>query len=424
MTATDKLIEQALGIGLALLGRLDRHILEHHLDTGDGGNVGNARAHHAGAEYTDFLRHVGRRALGTGAAGIDLVQLEPEGANHVLRHLAGGQLGEVARLDQLGGVEVDLCAFDGGTHDLLRRREAALGLVTQHARGDGQHLRHRGAGRSAARNPVAGGVPGLHRLGIGGDPGAGLGQHLLRRLRQIVDQAGLEGLLRAYLAAFGEVRQRLLDTQQAHHAHHAATARQQAEGDFRQAQQHAAVIQGNAVMAGQADFPAAPQCSAIDGGHHRLAEGFQAAQLALDAQHHLVEGIGVGLGDLDQLIEVAAGEEGLLGRGDDHAGDAVLLGFEAFDGLAHGLAVHRVHGVGALAGHVHGQDNDIVLAFFVTDGVCHFLCPMRRRRSGLLREHPQRGAFREQSSLLQTDQIRSMMVAMPMPPPTQSVARP
>ena len=40
-----------------------------------------------------------------------------------------------------------------------------------------------------------------------------------------------------------------------------------------------------------------------------LAQGFQATQLALDVEDHLVEGWRVGLGDLDQLVEVAAGEE-------------------------------------------------------------------------------------------------------------------
>jgi len=126
------------------------------------------------------------------------------------------------------------------------------------------------------------------------------------------------------------------------------------------------------VVTGQADFPAAAQRGAVDRSHYRLAQGFQAAQLALDVEDHVVERLGVGLGDLDQLVEVAAGEEGLLRRGDDHPGDGVLLGFQARNGLAHGLAVHRVHGVGALAGHVHGQDDDIVLALFVTDGVSHF----------------------------------------------------
>ncbi|MCY1362072.1 hypothetical protein D9M69_487720 [compost metagenome] len=221
-----QLVQQPLGIGLALLRRFHRDVLEDHLDAGDGRDMGDARAHHAGAEHADLLRHVGGRALGPRAAGIDLVQLEPEGADHVLRHLAGGELGEIARLDQLGRVEVHLGALDGGAHDLLRRREAALGLVAQHGRGDGQHLRHVGAGRRAAGDLVARCVPGLHRLGIGGDPGAGLGQHLVRGPGDVMYQAGLQGLFRPHLATFGQVRQGLLDAQQAHHAHHATATGQ------------------------------------------------------------------------------------------------------------------------------------------------------------------------------------------------------
>ncbi|MCY1528577.1 hypothetical protein D9M68_636870 [compost metagenome] len=221
-----QLVQQPLGVSLTLLRCLRRHILEHDLYAGDGRDIGDTRAHHAGTEHADFFCDVGCRALGPRTAGIDLVQLEPEGADHVLRHLAGGQLGEVTRLDQLRGVEVDLGAFDGGAHDLLRRREAALGLVAQHGRGDGQHLRHVGAGRRAAGDLVARCVPGLHRLGIGGDPGAGLGQHLVRGPGDVMYQAGLQGLFRPHLATFGQVRQGLLDAQQAHHAHHATATGQ------------------------------------------------------------------------------------------------------------------------------------------------------------------------------------------------------
>jgi hypothetical protein len=46
---------------------------------------------------------------------------------------------------------------------------------------------------------------------------------------------------------------------------------------------------------------------------------------------------GVLVGDLDAGLEVAAGEEGLLRRGDDHAGDRVLLGVQPVDGLVHRL---------------------------------------------------------------------------------------
>ncbi|SST09474.1 Uncharacterised protein [Acinetobacter baumannii] len=134
------------------------------------------------------------------------------------------------------------------------------------------------------------------------------------------------------------------------------------------------------MVAGQADLPAAAQRSAVDRGDHRLAEGLQAPQLALEFEDALVEGRGVGLGDLDQLVEIAAGEEGLLRRGQHHAGDPLFLRLQPCDGLRHRLAVDTVHGVGALPGHVHGQDDDVVLAFFVTDSVSHSGSPFTRAR--------------------------------------------
>ena len=104
-----------------------------------------------------------------------------------------------------------------------------------------------------------------------------------------MNQAGFERGIRAYLLAFGQVRQGFFQAEQAHHAHHSAAARQQAKGHLRQAQLHAGTLQGDTVMAGQGDFPAAAQGRTIDGRHHRLAQGFQAAQLAFDVEDHLVE---------------------------------------------------------------------------------------------------------------------------------------
>ena len=88
-------------------------------------------------------------------------------------------------------------------------------------------------------------------------------------------------------------------------------------------------------------------------------------------QNTVVERLGVGFIDLDQLIEVAPGKKGFLGRGDHHPGDLVLFRFQAREGGRHGFTVGGVHGVGALAGHVQGQYHDLVLAFFVTNGIGH-----------------------------------------------------
>ena len=51
-------------------------------------------------------------SFGPRLARLDRVQVEEERVDHVLRHRADDQLGEVARLDAQRGVEVDLRAFD------------------------------------------------------------------------------------------------------------------------------------------------------------------------------------------------------------------------------------------------------------------------------------------------------------------------
>ena len=362
-------------MGLALLRRIAADVLEHHLDARHGTDIGDARAHHPGAQHPDLAGRLGRHALGPRAAGVDFIELEPEGADHVLRHLAGGQLGEVASLDQLRGLEVHLGALHRGTEDLLRRREAALGLGTQDRRSDGQHLRHFRVRRGAAGNLVALHIPGLPGRRVAGDPGPGLGQQLVAVASQLIHQARLQRLPRPDLLALEQVRQGLLQAQHAHHAHDPAATGQQAQGDFRQADLQRLVVQGHAVMASQADFPTAAQGRAVDCRHHRLAQGLQRPQLGLEGQNHVIEGLGLGFSDLDQLVEIAAGEEGFLRRRDDHPGDVGLLGLQPGQGGGHGVAVGRIHGVGALARHVDGQDHDLVLAFFVTDGIGHERIP-------------------------------------------------
>jgi len=120
-------------------------------------------------------------------------------------------------------------------------------------------------------------------------------------------------------------------------------------------------------MAGQADLQAAAQRGAVDRGHHGLAERLQAPQDGLVLTHPGGDLLGViGLGRLE-VVEVAAGEEGLLGRGDDHAGDLVLLGFQPLDDDLDRLPVGGVHRVRRLVGVVEGQDHDPVVVLVPAD---------------------------------------------------------
>ncbi len=133
------------------------------------------------------------------------------------------------------------------------------------------------------------------------------------------------------------------------------------------------------MMTGQANLPATAQRGAVDGGHHRLAQGFQGAKLGFKAQHHLVEPRSPGLIDLNQFVEVTASEEGLFRRGNNHPGNRVFFRVQSAHGLGHGVTVHRVHGVGGLAGHVDGQDNNLVLTLFIVNGSSHIEDPEKSR---------------------------------------------
>ena len=219
---------------LAFLGSCQVDVLEHHFNARRSADKRNPRAHHACAEHADLLRLIRRKALRPRTTGIDLVELEPERADQVFRNLAGGQFGEVTGFDQVRGVEIDLSALHRRTENLLRRRHRALGFAAQDRRCNGQHLRDFRVRRRAAGNLITLHVPSLHRCRIGDDPGARLGQQFIAIRGQFIDQTGLQRLLRTHFLAFEQIRQRLLDAEHAHHAHHPAAARQQAEGHFRQ----------------------------------------------------------------------------------------------------------------------------------------------------------------------------------------------
>src|SRR5690349_2274324 len=94
-------------------------------------------------------------------------------------------------------------------------------------------------------------------------------------------------------------------------------------------------------------------------------------------------------------MQVAAGEERLLRRSDDHADDLVTFGLEPIDGRGHRLTVSGVHRVRRLVRIVQREDDDAV-------------------RISLPADHGPPAHF----------WIASTTVAMPMPPPMHSVARP
>ena len=161
-----------------------------------------------------------------------------------------------------------------------------------------------------------------------------------------------------------------------------------------------------AVVAGERDLEAAAERGAVDRRDDRLAERLQPPQLRLAVAHALRRTRRMcSRAAALEVVEVAAGEEGLLGGGDDHAGDLVLLGLEPVDGRRHRRHVGGVHRVGRLVGVVERQDDDAVGVLLPADRVAVALpCPR----------------FAQDSR----PPTRSITVAMPMPPPMHSVARP
>ena len=364
------LVEQLGGIRLALLGVLGGNILEHHLGAGARGDVGDARAHHARAQHRHFFGLELGHVVGTAGAGVDRLQVKEEGGDHVLGNLAAGQFHEVTAFDGEGVVEAHLGAFHGGRHDVARCRVVgAFQLLAQVGRERRQVLRHgRGAG-GAAGNLVAFFVPGLLGLGVGFDPLAGLGQHLFLAVHHLVDDAHGFGFFHFQpLALHQHLHQGVLDAQHAHAAHHAAGAGQQAQADFREAELRFRIVQRDTTVAGQRDFQTAAQGGAVERRDHGFAQGFQAAQLRLAGFHALGEFGGVFRGHFDQVIEVAAGEEGAFRGGDDDAGDLVFFFLQTGDHLFHGTHVALVHGVGGLLGIVQDQGNDVIRVLFPADG--------------------------------------------------------
>ena len=214
--AGDLLADEPGDVRLALLGRLGRDVLEDDVDPDLGEGVGDAGAHHPGAEHADPGRGELRRAVGTGGAAVDAVQVEPERLDHVGRDLADDEVDEVPALDDERGVDVDLQALHRRRQDRVRRRVGrALELLGQVGRERGQRRGQRRRRRRAAGHLVALDVVGLLRRLVGQHPGAGLGDQLVAVGGQLVDQAELQRLLRTQLLALQEqLEQRRRQAQQ------------------------------------------------------------------------------------------------------------------------------------------------------------------------------------------------------------------
>ena len=382
--------EQFLAVSLALLRLLDRNILQHAGNAAGRGSVGDARAHHAGAEDSDLGRFPARYILRTRGARLDRVEVEEEGVDHVLRHLADGEFRNVARLDAHRGVEVHVGAFDHRRQDRLRRGIQAARLFHEHRGRHREHLRNlRRIGRSAG-HAVVPGVPRLHWRGIRLDPLARHREQIFGVRGQSLQQPKLRGFGRAHQPALDEVWKCRLQAEQPCQLGDAARARQQAERDFWKSELDLRIVDADAAMRGQRHFEAAAERGAVDRRHHRLAELLQPAEVLLHEFDFTEHARSVRRGELEHVLQLGAGKERLLGGRQDHAVVAVLFRFQPIKRCRQGLLEGRGHGVDLRPGRVERDRDDPVRAGLVLDGH-HSL---------------------------------SMMVAMPMPPPTHRVASP
>ncbi len=401
--ALDRLVEQPAGVVLALLGGCRRDVAEHHLEAVAGRHVGDPGAHHAGAEHRDPAGGARRLTGRPAAACVDGVQVEPECRDHVLGDLATDQVGQVAGLDPQRGVQVHLAALDRRRQDVVRgRHRRALELLAQGGGEGGQHRRERRAGRGAAGDLVTLAVPGLGRLRVGRDPAPGRGQQLVGVVGELVHDAGLDRLRRAQPLPLSSslVRASAMPSSRTVRVTPPPPGSRPRVTSGRP---NSAFGRSSAIRWWQASAISSPPPSAVpfSSRHHRTGVGLQPAQLGLEplgGGEELRRGL---VGDRAEQPQVAAGEEGVLGRGEDHPGDAVLLVVEPVDHRPERVLEGGVHDVGPLGRVVHGQRDDAV-------GV-----PAPADHADLVGGL---GGGRHQ--------IRSTIVATPMPPPTHSVASP
>ena len=183
-----------------LLGRIDQH----DVDAGNRGDVGNARAHHAGAEYADAGHVAPLDPARAPRQFVELALVHEQRAGEVARHGAGQQLSEVLRLDAQRKVKRQVATLIEGAEDGTRRRIVASDGLGDERRSDRKRLVDRGQRQAGAtRTPKALGVPGCRGGRVGEYPGAGP-RHEFGGRRDLVHESRLQCLGRPELRAVGD----------------------------------------------------------------------------------------------------------------------------------------------------------------------------------------------------------------------------
>ena len=365
-------------VGLAGLGLLRAHVLEHRGDAPAGLGPGDARAHHARAQDADPLWLVAWGRAGARLAALDRVHVEEERVDHVARHGAGHQAGEVAAFDAQGGVVVHHGAFDHGSQCRLGRGVAAARGLLEHGGRDGEGACNLGVGGCAAGHLVVLVVPQLHRVRVGGDVGQGGGQQLIARGHQLVHQLQLQRFGGVEELAFQDVGLRTHQAQQAGHLGHAGGAGHQAQRHLGQAELDLWVGHGDAVVGDQRHLPPTAQRCAVEAGHHRDAQRFERAEVLFHALDFAKRVGCIGGREAHGGLEVGARKEAGLGRCQHDAFERSAQAFAVTQHLGGDLAQLLLplaaHGVDGGVGFVKRDDGDLAFGAlggdeFVADGL-------------------------------------------------------
>ena len=356
-----------MAVGLAFFSGFHAHVFQHGGDAPARLRIGDARAHHACAQDAHFLRLVARCSLGSALAALDAVHVEEEGVDHVARHLAGHETGEVTAFDAHGGVKVHHRAFDHGGQRRFGRGVQTACFLLEHGRRHAEHARDLGVAGRAAGHFVVLAVP--HMLGGFGlalrcsDESQCAGAQLIVTVHQLMHQAQLDGFVGAKELAFQHIGLRGQQTQYAGHLGDATTTGDQAQRDFGQSELGFGVAGGDAVVADQRHFPATAQRRAIQAADHGHAQRLDGAETFLDAfdlgkNTRAVRGLRA-----HHALEVCPRKKRRLGRSQDDALELGLVFGHLLGRLGQVGLPLQAHGVDRRALLVKGDGGDAVRQF-------------------------------------------------------------
>ena len=263
---------------------------------------------------------------------------------------------EILALDPQADIDVALAALVDAGQDRLDRRIVAEAALPPHGVGRREKLQAGRALHIAAGQPEAVAVPGLGRVGVVERPAfRGVEQFLRRHDR--VDQAEIRSFGDRVLAAVQQHLEASLEPEHARDPLGAAAARQHAEADLRQADARLRIVRRDPVMAAQGGLVAAAERMAVDRSDEGLAAGLHRPADPVEHQELWQQGLDAQI--LEEAVDIGAGNEIVLGRGDDDALHRIV-GDDPFD--LGPEAVHRdlVHHVDRPVRDVPRDDRDSV----------------------------------------------------------------